>query len=145
MNTPSYLLDANMVVRFLAADDSQLHAKAATLVQQAETGDIQLIVMPWVVVQVADVLSSAYGVAKPDIAATLKQFINAVGVMTEDQAVVEDALDRYASENVGFGDALLAAYAVGRAAQHATFDSRINQSRLQNAPKPLLALSNLGT
>mgnify|MGYP001372352161 CR=1 FL=1 len=114
MNKASYLLDANTVVRFLAADDSQLHATAAALVQQAETGDIQLTVMPWVVVEVVEVPSSGYGVARPDIAATLQQFINAVGVMTEDQAVVEDALDRYASEKVGFGDALLTAYAGSR-------------------------------
>lgn len=127
MPVEKYLLDANVIIRFLAADHSEHLEKAKQLVSKAEIGKIELVIMPWIVAEVVYVLSSVYGVDRKVLAEVLEVFLGGVGITTEDYDVVIDALHRFAKTKVDYADALLAAYSVARQLSPASFDRDLDK------------------
>ena len=122
-----YLLDANVVIRFLVQDHAE-HAKSATkLFQDAENGEVELILMPWIIAEIVYTLAGSYGVVRSEISKRLKAIMSAVGVITEERAVLADAFDRYASKNVDFADALLAAESKALNVAPASFDRDLDK------------------
>ncbi|MHB1156943.1 MAG: hypothetical protein ACYC26_08900 [Phycisphaerales bacterium] len=61
------------------------------------------------------------------VAETLGAFTGGVGIVTEDQPIVVDALHRFAGTKVDFADALLAAYAAARRQSPASFDRDLDR------------------
>ncbi|MHB1158645.1 MAG: PIN domain-containing protein, partial [Phycisphaerales bacterium] len=114
MPVPTYLLDANVIVRFLAADHAGHLERARQLIARAEAGEVELVIMPWVLAETVYVLAGVYEVNRKIVAETLETFTGGVGIVTEDQPIVVDALHRFAGTKVDFADALLAAYAAAR-------------------------------
>ncbi|MBL4701683.1 PIN domain-containing protein [bacterium AH-315-I18] len=127
MARETYLLDANVIVRFLAADHSKHLEKAKQLISRAEMGEIELIVMPWILAEVVYVLSSVYSVPRKVVAEALEVFVGGVGITVEDHDVIIDALHRFAKTKVDFADALLAAYSAARNLQPASFDRDLDR------------------
>jgi predicted nucleic acid-binding protein len=122
-----YLLDANVVLRFLV-QDHPVHAKAATrLFARAENGEIELLVTPWIVAEIVYGLSSIYNVGRGEISKLMKAIISAVGVVAESRGPLLDALDRYAAKNVDFADALLAAQAAALKVGICSFDRDLDK------------------
>lgn len=122
-----YILDSNVVLRFLV-QDHPAHSKAATrLFQRAEDGEVELLLPPWIVAEVAYGLSGIYKVARGETAKLLKAIVCAVGVVVPERDLLLDALRRYAAKNVDFADALLAAQASFMKLSPASFDCDLDK------------------
>jgi predicted nucleic acid-binding protein len=119
----TYLLDANVIIRFLRRDEPRMVAAADALFARAERGEVRLLLDSVILAEVLFVLRSFYKLRRETIAETLLDFVNNGGAIeTERTAVLNDALERYRHETVDFADAFLAALAVEKQIQVASFD-----------------------
>lgn len=127
MADPIYLLDANVIVRFLAADHADHLERAKRMIARAESGRVELVVLPWIMAEVVYVLTGVYGMDRKAVAEALRAFSDGVGITVEDHAVIVDALGRFTDTKVDFADALLAAYAAHRSIPPASFDHDLDR------------------
>jgi len=108
-------IDTNVVVRFLADDDSDQADRAEAVLR---TQDIFL--PKTVLLETAWVLRGAYGLPRTDVVVALRQLLGLAGIVAEDGPVVVRALEWY-ERGVDFADALHLASS-GAAERFATFD-----------------------
>ncbi|PLR79406.1 PIN domain nuclease [Bacillus sp. V3-13] len=106
-----YLLDTNIIVRFLTNDDEKQSPAAYSLFEKAVNGKITLLLEPLVIAECCRVLESKrYSYAKKDIADKLSQLISAPSVKMNNEAIVQKALSDFSEFGVDFVDAYMAAY-----------------------------------
>lgn len=129
MNT--YLLDTNIIMRFLRDDDPAQSPKAQALFASAATGQCVLLLSPLVITESVWVLKSFYKVERNAIADSLSALIRRRGISCEAEEIVADALACYGSTNLDIVDCFLVAQAKAASSAVATFDEGIR--RLQGA------------
>ncbi|HEY3862570.1 MAG TPA: PIN domain-containing protein [Verrucomicrobiae bacterium] len=117
-----YLLDANVLVRFLVQDDAKQSAAATALFEKADRREIALHLDGLAVAEAVYVLIGRYGLARSDVANVLLAIVQNAGVETAEAGMVADALQRFAAANVDFADAWLAARAAVIGHPVASFD-----------------------
>ena len=120
---PSYLLDSNVVIRFLVKDHLDHWEKAKNLFLRAEDGMCELVLAPWIVAEVVYTLCSVYRMDKKRVTEAVETLIRSAGILTMDSDIILDGLRRFREKSVSFTDALLASQAVAMKIQPATFDS----------------------
>jgi predicted nucleic-acid-binding protein len=126
--TPKFLLDTNVIIRFLTQDDAAQLEKSKRLIGAAESGKCELLLRPWIVAEVIYVLRDVYGLKdRAKAAGLLRQLVHASGIVTEGRECVLDALARYEKTNVDFAEALLAAEAVALGVRPASFDRDLDK------------------
>jgi predicted nucleic acid-binding protein len=117
-----FLLDANVLVRFLVQDEPRQGAAASALLEKAERREIVLHLDGLAVAEAVYVLVGRYGRSRAEIADALLSIIQNGGVETIETDIVADALRRFATVNVDFADAWLAARAALLDLPVASFD-----------------------
>lgn len=115
-------LDANVILRFLLADDPSQSPKAKALFELAQAGKLSLAVSHVTLAEVSWVLLSYYEFERTKLARTLRELVLHEGVEVDDSDVVLDAFDRFGKVNVDFIDCYMAALAKGRSAVVVTED-----------------------
>jgi predicted nucleic-acid-binding protein len=123
------LLDANVIVRFLVQDDARQSPAATALLEAAERQECRLHLDGLAVAESVYVLVGHYRRNKKDVVDALLTLIQNAGVVTADDAVVTDALQRFAAVNVDFADAWLAASAAQLGHGVASFDRDLDKFR----------------
>jgi predicted nucleic acid-binding protein len=118
----NFLLDANVLVRFLVQDDPKQSAAATALLEKSERREVTLILDALVVAEVVYVLMGPYGRTRTEVVSVLLAIIQNAGVETMDKEVVTDALRRFAAINVDFSDAWMAARAAQLSHAVASFE-----------------------
>ena len=127
MPKPSYLLDANVVIRFLAKDNEAHLEKAKKLFSMAEEGACQLILTPWIIAEIIYTLISFYRVDKKQTVDVLAALLRSGGVFTLDLEIVLDGIRRFRDKSVSFADALLVAQAAAMKIQPVSFDGDLDK------------------
>jgi predicted nucleic acid-binding protein len=122
-----YLLDANVLVRFLVQDNPQQSASATALFEKAERREALLHLDGLVVAEVVYVLIGRYGRSRTEIVNVLLALIQNAGIQTVDEDIVINALQRFAAFNVDFPDAWLAARAAKLGRSIASFDRDLDK------------------
>lgn len=117
-----YLLDTNILLRFLSGEPPAQAAAARNLFAQAGQGKVVLDVFPVIVAETLYTLISFYGVERKAASAKLSALLRQRGVKLRDATQVLAALDRLQAVNVGFADAFLAAAAAEETVPVASFD-----------------------
>ena len=117
-----FLLDANVIVRFMLQDEPKQASASVTLMEKAERGECLLHLDPLVVAEVIYVLVGVYSRNRVDVAKALLALIHNSGIETMEEHVVSDALLRFESSNVDFADAWLAARSLQAGFPVASFD-----------------------
>jgi len=117
-----FLLDANVLVRFLVQDDPKQSAAATVLFEKAERREVALHLDALVVAETVYVLIGRYGRSRTEVVNVLLAIIQNAGIETMDEPVVTDALQRFAAFNVDFSDAWLAARSARLHRPVASFD-----------------------
>jgi predicted nucleic-acid-binding protein len=117
-----YLLDTNLLLRFLLADHTTLSQKAEHLFQRAANRECLLILTALGLAEAVWVLSSYYKLQRKQIADNLAKLIVRVGVQCPEQSIILDALQRFTATNCDFYDCYLAASAVASGTSIASFD-----------------------
>jgi len=115
-------LDANVILRFLLADDRSHSPKAKALFEQAHAGKLSLAISHVTLAEVTWVLLSYYEFERTKLARTLRELVLHEGVEVDDSDVILDAFDRFAKVNVDFIDCYMAALAKDRDAVVVTED-----------------------
>lgn len=117
-----YLLDANLILRFLRDDHPEHSPKAKGLFAQAADGQCVLVIPVVVLAECVWVLTSFYKTERVDVALALSQLISTPGVETDDPALAIHALDRYARTHADYVDCYLASVAAMNDEPVASFD-----------------------
>ena len=117
-----FLLDANVLLRFLTQDDPKQGAAAVALFERSERREIILHLDGLVVSETVCVLMKLYGKSRIEVVNVLQSIIQNAGIETLDAEVVTDALHRFALFNVDFPDAWLAARSAQMGHAVASFD-----------------------
>lgn len=100
-------LDTNVVIRYLMQDEPQQAARASAFIEQhlsrENPGYISLIVL----VEIAWVLRSCYGIDREKISRTFRALLEARQIWLERADLVVRALRRYSDTVADFSDALI--------------------------------------
>lgn len=120
--SPSWWLDANVLLRFLTGAPPGLTERAAGLLEEAQRGEISLRVHTVVVAETVWALQSFYGYSKGEISEVLIPLFERPVLRVEGARNVIGALEAMAEGNVDFADALLAVTAHSRGDGVASFD-----------------------
>lgn len=106
----NYLLDTNVIVRFLTNDDPEQSPKALEIFQKVVNQEITLTLTPMVIVECTWVLGmKRYGYSHEQIGDKLKTIVQFPGIKTVEEDVVLKALQEYSTNRIDFVDAYLAA------------------------------------
>jgi len=117
-----YLVDTNVLLRFLSGEPLAQAQATRKLFARAAGGEIILDVSPVIVAEAFYTLHSFYGVDRKTAAGKLSLLLQQHGVKVRDASAVIAALDRIQTANVGFADAFLAASAAEEKCAVVSFD-----------------------
>ena len=117
-----YLLDTNVLLRFLLDDHPELSRAAAGLFQQAADEKCLLILTDLGIAEAVWVLTSFYKLERQKIAESLAKLLLKAGVYCPTLEPVLDALARFKATNCDFFDCYLAAQAASSGVAIASFD-----------------------
>jgi predicted nucleic acid-binding protein len=117
-----YLLDTNVLVRFLLDDHPEPSVAAARLFQQAADEKCLLILTDLGIAEAVWVLTSYYKLERQKVAESLAKLLLKTGVQCPSLEPVLDALARFKATNCDFFDCYLAAQAVSSGIAIASFD-----------------------
>ena len=117
-----YLLDTNVLLRFLLDDHAELSQAAAGLFQQAADGKCILILTDLGVAEAVWVLTSYYKLERQAVAESLARMIVKAGIQCPTLESVLDALTRFKASSCDFFDCYLAAQASALGVAVASFD-----------------------
>ena len=107
----TYHLDANVILRFLLADDPVQSPKARELFELAQGGKLVLCVSHVCLAEATWVLLSYYNFDRRKLAQTFRELVLHDGIEFEREDVILDAFDRFGKMNVDFIDGYAAALA----------------------------------
>lgn len=122
MSLTRYLVDTNVLLRFLSGQPPEQAAAARKLFEQAANGEVVLEVSPLIVAEAFYTLHSFYGVERKTAAEKLSLLLQQHGVKLRDADAVFSALECIQTANVGFADAFLASVASEEKLSVASFD-----------------------
>ncbi len=122
MSATRYLVDTNILLRFLSGEPAAHAAAAKKLFSRAAEGDVVLDVSPVIVAEAFYTLVSYYEVERQAAAQKLSVLLRQHGVKLRDSDQVLSAPERLQTANVGFADAFLAASADEEGVSVASFD-----------------------
>jgi len=117
-----YILDTNLLVRFLLNDHPTMSSAAAGLFLQSASGKVELYLDPTIVAETAFVLTSFYKQNQAEVADAIRDIIIGCRIKVPSEEVTLDALERFKSQPVDFPDALIAAIAAHQSVAIASFD-----------------------
>ena len=122
MSLVRYLVDTNVLLRFLSGQPPEQAAAARKLFERAANGEVVLEVSPIIVAEAFYTLHSFYGVERKTAAEKLSLLLQQHGVKLRDADAVFSALECIQAANVGFADAVLASVATEEKLSVASFD-----------------------
>ncbi|HEY2321250.1 MAG TPA: PIN domain-containing protein [Thermoanaerobaculia bacterium] len=120
------LVDANVFVSFFIDRNAAQHAAARALIQSAEDGEIVAVVPQSVVLEVAYVVQSQYGVTGERLATVVRAVTSFPGTQLVDECPWKRLLEIWPVQLSGLGDSVLVAVATNtRCDALATFDRKL--------------------
>ena len=119
---PTYLLDANVIIRLLRNDHPTHSAKAAALFKRATIGEIALEISAVTASEVVYVFKSFYKADRVSTADAMLGVLNLAGVSDANAPWLISALEMYRDTNVDASDCFLAAQAKHTGKSIVSFD-----------------------
>lgn len=116
------LADTNILLRFLTGEPPGLAQKAHAIVAAADTGEVELVVLPLIVAETVYTLESFYKINASVVVPQLTAFLQSRGIRVEEEERILEALQRHREKNVHFADAYLAACAAEKEIPVVSFD-----------------------
>ena len=104
-----YLLDTNVIIRFLVGDHPELLAKSVEIFKEIETAALQVEILEGVLMEAFFVLTKFYKLPADEVIDDLKTILALNGVVNADKAILFEALTIVANRKIDFVDALICA------------------------------------
>lgn len=127
MTVPRYLVDTNILLRFLIGEPAPQAEAAKEIFARASAEEIALDISPLIVAEAFYTLHSFYQVEKKETATKLLVLLDQPGIKLRDAPQVTDALERLQTVKVGFADAFLAAVAADEDIPVLSFDRGLDK------------------
>lgn len=118
-----FLLDANVILRFLTKDEPEQAAAAAEMMQRSAEGELELEIPFSVVTETVFTLSRHYRLSKKEVSEKLLALLASPKIKLIGPEWAFAALEEFGSTPTSFGDACVAAVARHRNICVATFDA----------------------
>lgn len=103
-----YLIDTNIIIRFLASDHKEHLAFAREMLQKIDSGEIKAQIPNSVMAEIFFVMTKVYKAPKNEILQDLKKIVAMRG-MVGDKVLQMEVLNILEHKNIDFVDALLCA------------------------------------
>ncbi len=104
-----YLLDTNIIIRFLIGDDEKFLAKSIEYFQEIEKAALQVEILEGVLMEAFFVLTKFYKLPREEVILDLKTILALDGVVNRDKIILHEALTIVEVKNIDFVDALICA------------------------------------
>lgn len=124
-----YVLDTNVVVRFLRNDHPVMSSAAAELFHRSAQGKIELYLDTAIIAEVAFVLTGFYKQKQPEVSEAIRDLIAGCRIRIAQPEIALDALSRFRDHSVDFPDALVASIAAAQGVPVASFDRDFDRFR----------------
>lgn len=118
----TYVLDTNVALRFLLADDPNQSPKAKALFDLADAGKIRLRLSHVAVAELVWVLKSFFDFERAKIATTVRGLLLHNGIEVEGLSVLLVSLESFSRINADFPDCYAAAIAANSASAVTSYD-----------------------
>jgi predicted nucleic-acid-binding protein len=122
-----YLLDANVIIRFLTGDDEKFLKKSIEYFEQIEKKELKVEILSEVVMEVFFVLTKFYKLPKNEVISDLKVILSLEGVVNKDKIILFEALNIIENKNIDFVDALICAKCKLQGYGKLSFDKDLNK------------------
>ena len=118
-------LDTSVLIRHLTGDDPAKAARVRGLLTRAAQGELNLLVPPIVLAELAWVLESYFRLARAEIAELLEAVLATPGLTIPERPVLAEAVTAFRDSGVDFTDAWIEAVARSQGCTTVfTFDRR---------------------
>lgn len=104
-----YLLDTNIIIRFLIGDNEDHLEKSTQYFEQIEQGLMEVEILSDVLMEAFFVLTKFYKVPRAEVISDLKTILSFEGVVNKDKIILFEALNIIEAKNIDFVDALICA------------------------------------
>ena len=119
----TYLLDTNVILRFLTGEPEEQAERARTLFEQSESGVLTIRILPLVIAEVVFVLTGKhYQMDRADVVEALILFLENPSFDVSDRDSLIRGLRIFKQHNIDYADAYLAAEAQASDCGIASFD-----------------------
>ena len=122
-----YLIDTNIIIRFLIGDHAEHLAQSSAIFQRIEHGDIEVYILESVVMEAFFVLPKFYQLSKEEVINDLKRILSLEGVVNDDKLLLFETLSIIENKNIDFVDALLCAKKRLEGSEILSFDNDIKK------------------
>ncbi len=122
-----YLIDTNIIIRFLVGDHAEHLAQSSAIFQRIEHGEIAVYILESVVMEAFFVLSKFYKLPKEEVINDLKRILSLEGVINDDKLILFETLSIIENKNIDFVDALLCAKKRLEGSEILSFDNDIKK------------------
>ena len=104
-----YLLDANIIIRFLVGDDEKFLLRSIEYFKDIEISKLQVEILEGVLMEVFFVLTKFYRLPKNEVISDLKTILALDGVVNSNKIILHETLTIVETKNIDFVDALICA------------------------------------
>jgi len=123
MRLPKKIIDANVILRLLLADDEVQFLKAKAFLEEVEVGKEEVLLTEMVFAEVVWVLNKVYEVPRNQITEKFSSIINYRGLKTIfDKEMFLECLRLYAHSSIDVQDIFLSVLSKARECSVVTFD-----------------------
>lgn len=133
------ILDTNIIIRFITADDKTKQEKTARLFEKIKEGKVTAFIHDVIFAEIVFVLVSKklYGLSKHKIQALLLPIVSLTNIKFNNKKRVKRALELFVKYDIDFEDALIASDAENEKAKIVSFDRDFKKipSIISNEPK----------
>lgn len=117
-----YLIDTNIILRFLLKDNERYYQQAAEYFRKAKNGIVELYLIPEVLFEIDYVLRGVYGLSKKETVDILLKIVKTPYLKINNQTMMIDVVERYQSLNIDLFDIYLSFLAKEENATVLSFD-----------------------
>ena len=122
-----YLLDTNIIIRFLVGDNEEHLAKSTEYFEQIELGSMEVEILSDVLREAFFVLTKFYKLPKIEVISDLKTILSFEGVVNKDKVILFETLSIIENKNIDFVDALICAKCKFQNYEKLSFDKDLNK------------------
>jgi len=122
-----YLLDTNIIIRFLVGDNEEHLAKSTEYFEQIELGSMEVEILSDVLMEAFFVLTKFYKLPKIEVISDLKTILSFEGVVNKDKVILFEALSIIENKNIDFVHALICAKCKFQNYEKLSFDKDLSK------------------
>lgn len=102
-----YLIDTNVILRFLLKDDERLFKKASFYFEQAKSKKIIIEVIPEIIFELDYVLRGVYRLKKEEVVKIILKIVKTPFIAIENREILIDSLEKYKKTSIDLFDIYL--------------------------------------